>query len=51
MSEELENSVRETLKSTTWTRAGIRDFTKSNLVELSEMLERVFEENCNKQIK
>ncbi|HAM78322.1 MAG TPA: transcription elongation factor GreA [Treponema sp.] len=51
MSEELENSVRETLKSTTWTRAGIRDFTKSNLVELSQLLEKVFEENCSKQIK
>lgn len=51
MSEELENSVRETLKGTAWTRTGIRDFTKNNLTELSQMLEKIFAEDCSRQIK
>ena len=32
MSEELENSVREMLKAETWTRAGITNFTKNNIL-------------------
>lgn len=39
MSEQLENSVRETLKTETWTRAGIANFTMTNLEEL-EALDR-----------
>lgn len=51
MAEELENSVREMLKKESWTRAGINDFTKNNLIELAETLEKARAENCEKQIK
>ncbi len=51
MSEELENSVREMLKEETWTRAGISNFTKNNLVELAGILERTRAENCENTIK
>ena len=51
MSEELENSVREMLKEETWTRVGISGFTKNNLTELSQILERTHNENWEKQIK
>ena len=34
-----------------WTRAGINDFTKNNLMELAETLEKARAENCEKQIK
>ena len=51
MSEELENSVREMLKEETWTRVGISGFTKNNLTELSQILERTHKENWEKQIK
>ncbi|MCR5218826.1 transcription elongation factor GreA [Treponema sp.] len=51
MAEELENSVREMLKKESWTRAGINDFTKNNLMELAETLEKARAENCEKQIK
>lgn len=51
MSEELENSVREMLKEETWTRAGISNFTKNNLVELAGILEKARAENCENTIK
>ncbi|HAK68365.1 MAG TPA: transcription elongation factor GreA [Treponema sp.] len=51
MSEELENSVREMLKESTWTRAGINDFTKNKLTELSEVLKRTYAEDSAEQIK
>ena len=51
MSEELENSVREMLKEETWTRAGISNFTKNNLVELAGILEKTRAENCENTIK
>lgn len=51
MSEELENSVREMLKEETWTRAGISNFTKNNLMELAELLEKAHNQNCEYEIK
>ncbi|MBP5358027.1 MAG: transcription elongation factor GreA [Treponema sp.] len=51
MSEELENSVREMLKEETWTRVGISGFTKNNLTELSQILERTYNENQEDMIK
>ena len=51
MSEALENTVREMLKKESWTRAGISNFTKNNLVELAETLEKARSENCEKQVK
>ena len=51
MSEELENSVREMLKEETWTRAGISNFTKNNMVELAAVLEQARNENCEDKIK
>ncbi|MBQ3687795.1 MAG: transcription elongation factor GreA, partial [Treponema sp.] len=51
MSEELENSVQNMLKEETWTRAGISNFTKNNLVELAGVLEKARSENCEDKIK
>lgn len=51
MSEELENSVREMLKEETWTRVGISGFTKNNLTELSQILERTYTEGSKDEIK
>ena len=51
MSEELENSVREMLKEETWTRAGINNFTKNNLVELAGTLEKARAEGIEAEIK
>ncbi len=51
MSEELENSVREMLKAETWTRAGIANFTKSNIEELEKVLEDCKNQNCEYAIK
>lgn len=51
MSEELENSVREMLKKESWTRSGISNFTKNNLLELAEIFEKAKSEDCEKQIK
>ncbi|MCH5291925.1 MAG: transcription elongation factor GreA [Treponema sp.] len=51
MSEELENSVREMLREETWTRAGINNFTKNNLVELAGTLEKARAENSEEAIK
>ena len=51
MSEELENSVREMLKAETWTRAGISGFTKNNLMELAEKLEKIRADGSETEIK
>lgn len=51
MSEQLENSVREMLKAETWTRAGIANFTSTNLNELFEILEEAKKEGCTNTIK
>ncbi|MCR5081624.1 MAG: transcription elongation factor GreA [Treponema sp.] len=51
MSEELENSVKEMLKAETWTRAGITNFTKNNLIELAAVLENAHTQNCEDAIK
>ncbi len=51
MSEELENSVREMLKEETWTRAGISNFTSSNLKELAEIVSQAHNQNCEDAIK
>ncbi len=51
MAEELENSVREMLKAETWTRAGITNFTKNNLIELAVILENAHTQNCEYAIK
>ncbi len=51
MSEQLENSVREMLKAETWTRAGISNFTTTNLTELSKVIEQARAENSESEIK
>ncbi len=51
MSEELENSVREMLKAETWTRAGITNFTKSNIDELERILKECKAQSCEYAIK
>ena len=51
MSEELENSVREMLKEETWTRAGISNFTKNNLMDLSSILETARADGTEGRIK
>ncbi len=51
MSEELENSVRTMLKTETWTRAGIANFTKNNIEELENVLEECRKQNCEYDIK
>ncbi|MCQ2240522.1 transcription elongation factor GreA [Treponema sp.] len=51
MSETLENSVREMLKAETWTRAGIANFTNSNLAELFSTLEQAHAESSENVIK
>ncbi|WP_407396747.1 transcription elongation factor GreA [Treponema sp.] len=51
MSETLENSVREMLKAETWTRAGIANFTTTNLAELFSILEQAHADNSENAIK
>ena len=51
MSETLENSVREVLKAATWTRAGIANFTNTNLAELFTILEQAHADNSENVIK
>ena len=51
MSETLENSVREKLKTETWTRALIANFTETNLNELFEIIDQARTENCENNIK
>lgn len=51
MSETLENSVREMLKAETWTRAGIANFTNTNLAELFTILEQAHADNSENVIK
>ncbi len=46
MAEELIKSVQEMLKEETWTRAAISNYTKSNIVELAEIIEKARDENC-----
>ena len=40
MSAEIVTKVQEMLKEATWTRAAIGNYTKNNLVELSEIIEK-----------
>ena len=51
MSEELVKSVQEMLKEETWTRATISNYTKNNLMELSEIVEKARNENCVEEVK
>lgn len=51
MSKELESKVQEMLKEETWTRATISNYTKNNLTELTNLIEKAREENCVAEIK
>ncbi|MCQ2247852.1 MAG: transcription elongation factor GreA [Treponema sp.] len=51
MSEELENSVREMLKTEKWTSSGISSFTSTNLTELENILNECRNQNCEYAIK
>ena len=51
MSEELVKKVQEMLKEETWTRATISNYTKNDLIKLSEIVESARSENCVEQIK
>lgn len=51
MSEELVTKVQEMLKEETWTRATISNYTKNDLIALSEIVEKAKEENCIDSIK
>ena len=51
MSKELVDLVQSKLKEDTWTRATISNYTKSNLVELTSIVEKAKNENCIEEIK
>ncbi|WP_149553716.1 transcription elongation factor GreA [Treponema pectinovorum] len=51
MSAEIVTKVQEMLKEETWTRAAISNYTKNNLIELSEIVEKAKAENCADEIK
>lgn len=51
MSAEIVSKVQEMLKEETWTRAAISNYTKNNLIELSEIVEKAKTENCADEIK
>lgn len=51
MSEELVTKVQEMLKEETWTRATISNYTKNDLIALSEIVENARKENCTDEIK
>ncbi len=51
MSEELVSKVQEMLKEETWTRATITNYSKNDLIALSEIVEKAREENCSEAVK
>jgi len=51
MSAEIVTKVQEMLKEETWTRAAISNYTKNNLIELSEIVEKAKAENCVSELK
>ena len=51
MSAEIVTKVQEMLKEATWTRAAIGNYTKNNLVELSEIIEKAKAEDCIAELK
>lgn len=51
MSAEIVTKVQDMLKEATWTRAAIGNYTKNNLIELSEIIEKAEAENCTAEIK
>ena len=51
MSEQLENAVREMLKTETWTRAGIASFTQNDLDELKKTLDECKKDGCEWAVK
>lgn len=51
MSAEIVTKVQDMLKEATWTRAAIGNYTKNNLIELSEIIEKAKAENCTAEIK
>ena len=51
MSEQLENTVGEMLKTETWTRAGIASFTQNDLDELKKTLEECRKDGCEWVVK
>ncbi len=51
MSAEIIEKVQEMLKEETWTRAAISNYTKNNLAELSEIVEKAKTENCTDELK
>src|SRR5574344_656763 len=51
MSEELVNEVQGMLKEETWTRAAIGNYTKNNLTQLSEIVGKARNENCEDDVK
>ncbi len=46
MSDTLVTSVQEMLKEETWTRAAITNYTKTNFIELANIVESAHKENC-----
>ncbi len=51
MSEELVKSVQEMLKEETWTRAAISNYTKNNLIELAEIVQKAKDLGCINELK
>lgn len=51
MSAEIVTKVQEMLKEETWTRASITNYTKNNLIELSEIMEKAKAEDCLTELK
>lgn len=51
MSEELVQLVQNKLKEDTWTRAGISNYTKNNLIELTEIVEKAKNQGCIDEVK
>lgn len=51
MSAEIISKVQEMLKEETWTRAAISNYTKNNLIDLSEIVEKAKSEGCANELK
>ncbi|MCQ2981461.1 MAG: transcription elongation factor GreA [Treponemataceae bacterium] len=51
MSEELVKSVQDLLKEETFTRAALSQYSKSNFIKLSEIIEQAHSENCIDEVK
>ncbi|MBQ3670996.1 MAG: transcription elongation factor GreA [Treponema sp.] len=51
MSEELVQLVQNKLKEDTWTRVGISNYTKNNLIELTEIVEKARESGQTDEVK